>query len=120
MRPRTSSRRASDAGSGTSSGRLTDDDRIAGYSRRKAALREQVSSAGRDALTVFAADKLSKVRELRLAGGSMTPAQRKKLNHYRRCLALLQEQLPGDALVVTLKHELDAFMSTPGVLAHTV
>src|ERR1700727_1180669 len=97
---------------------LTDDDRIAGYSRRKAALREQVSSAGRDALTVFAADKLSKVRELRLAGGSMTPAQRKKLNHYRRCLPLLEEQLPGDPLVVTLKHELDAFMSTPGVLAH--
>jgi (p)ppGpp synthase/HD superfamily hydrolase len=43
---------------------VTDDDRIVEYSRRKAALRDQVANAGDDALAVFAADKPSKVREL--------------------------------------------------------
>jgi (p)ppGpp synthase/HD superfamily hydrolase len=42
---------------------MTEDPTVAGYARRKAALREQVAAAGTDALTVFAADKLSKVRE---------------------------------------------------------
>ena len=36
---------------------VTDDHRIAGYARRKAALRNQVANAGDDALIVFAADK---------------------------------------------------------------
>lgn len=39
--------------------------RIPGYARRQAALRDQVSRTGEDALTVFAADRLSKLRELR-------------------------------------------------------
>jgi (p)ppGpp synthase/HD superfamily hydrolase len=96
---------------------VSDDESIAGYSRRKAALREQVSSAGPDALTVFAADKLSKVRELRLADVAMTSVARAKLNHYRRCLALLQDQLPGNALVIDLQRELETFMGGRRVLA---
>ena len=44
---------------------VTDDDRIVGYAKRKAALRQQVAGAGEEALTLFAADKLSKLRELR-------------------------------------------------------
>jgi (p)ppGpp synthase/HD superfamily hydrolase len=43
---------------------VSDDDRIAGYAKRKAALRQHVAGAGGDALTLFAADKLSKLREL--------------------------------------------------------
>jgi (p)ppGpp synthase/HD superfamily hydrolase len=35
---------------------VTDDDQIAGYANRKAALRQQVSGAGDEALTLFAAD----------------------------------------------------------------
>ena len=97
---------------------VTDDGRIVGYSRRKAALREQVSSAGRDALTVLAADKVAKVRELGLAGGSMTSVDREKLTHYRRCLVLLQEHIPGHALVIALQHELEAFMGAGDALAH--
>jgi (p)ppGpp synthase/HD superfamily hydrolase len=44
---------------------VSDDGRIAGYAKRKAALRRQVSGAGDEALTLFAADKLSKLGELR-------------------------------------------------------
>lgn len=44
---------------------VSDDERIAGYASRKAALRQKVAGAGEEALNVFAADKLSKLRELR-------------------------------------------------------
>lgn len=43
---------------------VSDDDQIAGYAKRKAALRRQVAGAGDEALTLFAADKLSKLRQL--------------------------------------------------------
>ena len=46
---------------------LSEDPGISGYSARKAALRDQVCAAGDEALMVFAADKVSKARELRLA-----------------------------------------------------
>lgn len=44
---------------------VSDDDRISGYAARKTALRQQVASAGDEALSLFAADKVSKLRELR-------------------------------------------------------
>jgi HD domain len=44
---------------------VSEDDRIVGHAKRKAALRQQVAGSGDDALALFAADKLSKVRELR-------------------------------------------------------
>jgi (p)ppGpp synthase/HD superfamily hydrolase len=40
---------------------VSDDERIIGYSQRKAALRETVASAGREALMVLAADKISRL-----------------------------------------------------------
>ena len=43
---------------------VSEDGKIADYGRRKAALRRQVEGAGPEALTLFAADKLSKLREL--------------------------------------------------------
>ena len=43
---------------------VSEDESIAGYATRKAALRRQVEAAGTDAMMVFAADKVSKVREL--------------------------------------------------------
>ncbi|MFL5823097.1 MAG: HD domain-containing protein [Solirubrobacteraceae bacterium] len=46
---------------------VSEDQSIKGYVKRKAALRQQAAGAGPDALFVFAADKLSKVRELRAA-----------------------------------------------------
>jgi (p)ppGpp synthase/HD superfamily hydrolase len=46
---------------------VTEDKRIEGYEARKGALRQQVAAAGPEALMLFAADKVSKVRELRSA-----------------------------------------------------
>ena len=44
---------------------VSEDKSIDGYQTRKAALRQQVAGAGPEALTVFAADEISKARELR-------------------------------------------------------
>jgi guanosine-3',5'-bis(diphosphate) 3'-pyrophosphohydrolase len=85
---------------------LTEDRRISGYAHRKAALREQVAAAGPEALLVFAADKLSKVRELCLAGPRRTPIRTRKVKHYQHCLELLEEHLPGSPLVAQLRTEL--------------
>jgi (p)ppGpp synthase/HD superfamily hydrolase len=89
-------------------GAVTHDPGIVGYARRKAALRDQVAGAGDDALTVFAADKLSKVREFRLGDDSEIKVRRRKLNHYRLSLAMLQQRLPDSSLVAALAAELNA------------
>lgn len=93
---------------------LSEDPRILGYSARKAALRDQVRAADDEALMVFAADKVSKARELRLAFATATrpPSFRRgskpqrKLAHYRHCAELLDERLAGSPLVETLHREL--------------
>ena len=97
---------------------VSDDEHIAGYAKRKAALRRQVSGAGDEALTLFAADKLSKVRELRRetaddSNDSATPGRvrefrARRLKHYHRSLMLLEERQPGSALVRELRDELTA------------
>jgi (p)ppGpp synthase/HD superfamily hydrolase len=56
---------------------------IPGFHARKAALRNAAAAGGDAALVVFAADKVSKVRELRLAVG---PPPADRLRHYRACL----------------------------------
>jgi (p)ppGpp synthase/HD superfamily hydrolase len=99
---------------------VSDDDRIVGYGERKAALRRQVAGAGEDALTLFAADKLSKLRELRRETAadsreSRTPRRVRKLRarrlrHYRRSLALLEERIPESPLVRELRDELHALL----------
>ena len=98
---------------------LSHDPGVPGYARRKAALRGQVANAGEDALTVFAADKLSKVRELRLGDASGIKVRSRKLKHYRLSLAMLQERLPDSPLVAALAAELDALSNTGGVRAHS-
>lgn len=95
---------------------VSHDPGIPGYARRKTALRNQVANAGEDALTVFAADKLSKVRELRLDDSSQTKVRSRKLRHYRLSLAMLQERLPDSSLVAALAAELSALSDT-GALA---
>lgn len=87
---------------------VSHDPGIPGYARRKAALREQVANAGDEALTVFAADKLSKLRELRLGDRSELKVRSRKLRHYRLSLMMLQERLPGSPLVAVLAAELDS------------
>jgi (p)ppGpp synthase/HD superfamily hydrolase len=82
---------------------VTEDQSIATYGARKAALRRQVAAAGPDSLLVFAADKLSKARELRLPEVTL---RRRRINHYRHCLTLLERELPGSPLVSALRDEL--------------
>jgi (p)ppGpp synthase/HD superfamily hydrolase len=89
---------------------VSEDKRIGGYGKRKAALREQVSTAGSEALTVFAADKLAKVRELSLRDNctgdraALSPGQRRRrLAHYRHCLRLLEQTLADSPLVAELR-----------------
>jgi (p)ppGpp synthase/HD superfamily hydrolase len=95
---------------------VSEDSRVSGYAARKARLRTSVAAAGEEALKLFAADKISKVRELRRLDGAAriqarrTPREReineRRLAHYRECLALLQERLPGSPLVRQLETEL--------------
>ena len=97
---------------------VSEDERVASYEARKAALRTKVAGAGAEALMIFAADKISKARELRLGHDPFptplgnTPRERptrsQKLMHYRRCLTLLQEHLPGSPLVGQLDEELES------------
>ena len=87
---------------------VTDDPEISDPAERKAALRLQVAQAGESAAVVFAADKISKARELRQL------AQRERLDeeaqlrlfHYRESLAMLEERLPAHPLVTRLRAEL--------------
>jgi (p)ppGpp synthase/HD superfamily hydrolase len=99
---------------------VTDDERIEEYAIRKAALRRQVAGAGDEALVIFAADKLSKLRELRremaadrelgrTAAGRREQCAR-RIKHYRRSLEMLEERLPGSPLVRELAAELQALV----------
>ncbi|HEX2398318.1 MAG TPA: CHAD domain-containing protein [Solirubrobacteraceae bacterium] len=91
-------------------GALTEDPDLAPYEQRKAALRRQVADAGDPAAAVYAADKLSKVRELtaRVAGdgGGLSGHDLGRLDHYRRSLIMLEEVIAGQPLAGRLRQEL--------------
>jgi (p)ppGpp synthase/HD superfamily hydrolase len=89
---------------------VSEDKGISGYTERKSALRYQVADAGEEALMLFAADKVSKAHELRTQAARSTRragrSSTRRLAHYERCLALLQERLPDSPLVGQLDAEL--------------
>ena len=83
------------------------------YRERKARLREALAGAGDEALLIYAADKVAKVRELRIslaAGGEPSP---EKLEHYRASLDLLEARLARHPLVRQLHFELAALELLP-------
>jgi hypothetical protein len=96
---------------------VSEDEHITGDAARKAALRDRVADAGEEALMLFAADKISKARELQLDSGMVNPrhrpsvlggrSQKRRLADYHRCLALLQERIPDSPLVWQLGAELE-------------
>jgi HD domain len=97
---------------------VSEDADISGYARRKDALRRQVAAAGPDALMVFAADMISKARELStepVRNGSRRPAdtvsraRERRFTHYRHCLELVGPLLGDSPLVVQLRAELERF-----------
>lgn len=97
---------------------------VESYRVRKQVLREQVRNAGFDAALLFAADKISKVRELpdlarrdraRFAASARAARAREhlehdyqmRLEHYHESLRMLQLAAPGHMLVKRLARELD-------------
>ena len=93
---------------------VTENANIAEYAQRKAALREQVARADRDAHAIYAADKIAKVRELR-ARATQDPRvlHGRKLEHYRASLETLRGCADGLALVDQLEFELWALDVLP-------
>ena len=97
---------------------LTEDDGIADYHERKAALRRSVEEAREDVVAVFAADKVVKARELRLAAAADRLLAREvacKREHYVASLAVLDRRLPGHPLTDALRFELAAHLVVPAL-----
>ena len=93
---------------------VTEDAAIEDYEQRKAALRDQVAGAGRDACAIYAADKVAKVRELRARATHFPHVlQGRKLAHYRASLDTLRVSAPELALVAQLEFELWALDVLP-------
>ena len=94
---------------------VSDDPAIEDHAERKAALRAQVAAASKDAAAVFAADKVSKTREMRvrLAHGRFERRDRAKIDHYEASLTLLDELVPGHRLVDLLRTELQGLVEQP-------
>jgi (p)ppGpp synthase/HD superfamily hydrolase len=94
---------------------VSDDPAIADEDERKDDVRERVRRAGGYAPAVYAADKVSKVRELRaLMSAGLDRAQAEiKLSRYRRSLDMLEQAIPGSRLVALLRFELEALEQLP-------
>lgn len=94
---------------------VSDDLSIEDEDERKDDVRERVRHAGGDALVVYAADKVSKVRELRMLLAHGLPAEQAqaKCEHHRRSLRMLEEQMPGSRVVALLRFELEALAELP-------
>jgi (p)ppGpp synthase/HD superfamily hydrolase len=97
---------------------VSEDPRIGDPVERKARLREQVARAGPEAAAVFAADKLSKVREIRIRAACNVDSGdddsiRRKIEHYTASRSMLQEQLGNSPLVQALAFELEALHALP-------
>ncbi len=94
---------------------VSDDPAIADEEQRKDDVRERVRRAGGDALAVYAADKVSKVRELRMliANGLAPEDAQIKVRRHRRSLQMLEQELADPSLVELLRFELEALEQLP-------
>jgi (p)ppGpp synthase/HD superfamily hydrolase len=97
---------------------VSEDESIADYEQRKAALRAQACGAGVEARAVFAADKICKVRELRARAAhdpSALPSRkgRLKLAHYDASLEALRACGDESPMVGQLEFELWALRALP-------
>ena len=88
---------------------LTEDESIGDARERKAALRLQVAQAGDEAAVVFAADKVSKAREMRSRAErrSLDAADTAKVEHYVESLEMLEGLIPAHPLVEQLRGEVE-------------
>ena len=98
---------------------MTEDASIEEFAPRKAALRQQIVKAGPDATSIYAADKVTKVRELRgrLAARpdllETHARERARLDHYSESLVMLEQITPNHPLVRQLRFELEALRALP-------
>jgi (p)ppGpp synthase/HD superfamily hydrolase len=94
---------------------VSDDPSIEDHAERRAALRRQVAQADEYAAAIFAADKVSKARELRVRAsrGAFTSAENDRLAHYEASLEMLSEVLPEHDLVGQFRLELEALRALP-------
>jgi (p)ppGpp synthase/HD superfamily hydrolase len=94
---------------------VSDDPEIEDEELRKDDVRERVQRADGFALAVYGADKLSKVRELRmqLAQGLDRAEAEIKLRRYQKALAMLEQEIPGNEIVELLQFELEALEALP-------
>jgi (p)ppGpp synthase/HD superfamily hydrolase len=97
---------------------LSEDEDIADYHARKRALRDHVARAGPDAQAVFAADKVTKARELRAQAGRTPslladPGLSRRLEHYEASLEILRRTGTATSLVDALAFELWTLRNLP-------
>ncbi len=94
---------------------VSDDPEIAEEEARKDDVRERVRDAEDEAVAVYAADKVSKVRELRMtmATDPADPEIPARLRRYRHSLEMLEERIPGSRMVELLRFELEALEQLP-------
>jgi (p)ppGpp synthase/HD superfamily hydrolase len=92
---------------------VSDDPSIEDEAERKAALRQQVAASGEEAGVIFAADKVSKARELRerMNRGEAGESDLLKIDHYRASLEMLDGLMRGTDLLDRLRGELDGLGS---------
>jgi (p)ppGpp synthase/HD superfamily hydrolase len=94
---------------------VSDDPSIPDREARKSDVRERVRRAGGYAPVVYAADKVSKVRELRslLGSGLAEEDAERRLRRHRESLAMLEETIPGSRIVELLRFELETLEELP-------
>jgi (p)ppGpp synthase/HD superfamily hydrolase len=94
---------------------VSDDPSITDEDEAKRELRERVRRAGGYAAVVYAADKVSKVREIRmeLAGGATMEQVQARIRRHTESLVMLEERIPGSRIVELLRFEIEALAELP-------
>lgn len=94
---------------------VSDNPAIDDEEQRKDEVRERVRHASRDAQVIYASDKVSKVRELRmlLARGMPEGLADAKLRRYHKSLSMLEQAIPHHRVVELLRFELEALEVLP-------
>ena len=100
---------------------VSDDPSIDDYELRKRELRDRVARAGSGTVAIFAADKVSKVRELTVLPASRlgVATTRAKLAHYRASLEMLRGVAGSSTLVDLLDTELNRLSHKPATATCT-
>jgi hypothetical protein len=94
---------------------VTEDSAIESFAERKRGLREQVRASGPQAVTIFAADKLSDIRGLRRGIDRFGDALEDRIGttvegmagHYRESVEMIESTPPRSSFLPALRAELD-------------